>query len=129
MSQQSGTGPQTQQQNSGATATMITLDPKALEAMTSFNNSFGKYVADLGNITIPNEVKISGNYTVDLKISGAAAIEALDKKIKEIGETFVSATDFTSALNGLRDEVSRAMPTAIKPSSARGNSGSSSQQG
>ena len=97
--------------------------------MTSFNNSFGKYVADLGNITIPNEVKISGNYTVDLKISGAAAIEALDKKIKEIGETFVSATDFTSALNGLRDEVSRAMPTAIKPSSARGNSGSSSQQG
>jgi hypothetical protein len=129
MSQQTGTGPQTQQQNSGATATMITLDPKALEAMTSFNDSFGKYIKDLGNITIPNEVKISGNYTVDLKISGAAAIEALDKKIKEIGETFVSATDFTSALNGLRDEVSRAMPTAIKPSSARGNSGSSSQQG
>jgi hypothetical protein len=130
MSQQTGTGPQTQQQNSGATATMITLDPKALEAMTSFNNSFGKYVADLGNITIPNEVKISGNYTVDLKISGAAAIEALDKKIKEIANTLVSGTDFTSALNQLRDETSLATKNAVKSSSSRGTTSSGgSQQG
>jgi len=120
MSQQTGSGPQATQQNNASTATMITLDPKALEAMTSFNKSFGDYVNQLASINIPKQVTISGNYTVDLKISGSAAIEALDKKIKEIGETFVSATDFTTALDGLRDEVSRAMPRAIKPSSSKG---------
>lgn len=124
MPQQTGSGPQQTQQNNSSTATMITLDPTALEAMTSFNKTFGDYVTQLSSITIPDKVTISGNYTVDLKISGAAAIEALDKKIKEIGETFVSATDFTTALDGLRDEVSRAMPTAIKPSASRGSTGS-----
>jgi hypothetical protein len=131
MAQQTGTGPQAQQQNNNAsTATAITLDPTAIEAMTSFNKTFGDYVNQLSGITIPDKVTISGNYTVDLKISGAAAIEALDKKIKEIANTLVSGTDFTSALNQLRDETSLATKNAVKSSSSRGTTSSGgSQQG
>jgi hypothetical protein len=131
MAQQTGTGPQAQQQNNNtSTATAITLDPTAIEAMTSFNKTFGDYVNQLSGITIPDKVTISGNYTVDLKISGAAAIEALDKKIKEIANTLVSGTDFTSALNQLRDETSLATKNAVKSSSSRGTTSSGgSQQG
>jgi hypothetical protein len=125
MSQQTGSGPQQTQQNSAATPTMITLDPTTLEAMTSFNQTFGGYVKDLASITIPDKVTISGAYTVDLKITGAAAIEALDKKIREVGETFVSASDFSSALNKLRDEVSSATKNAVKSSASVGNTSQS----
>jgi ABC-type transporter Mla subunit MlaD len=127
MSQQTGSGPQATQQNNSSTATMLSLDPTALEAMTSFNKTFGDYVNQLAGISIPNQVTISGNYTVDLKISGAAAIEALDKKIKEIGETLVTSTDFTTALNELRDETSRATKNAVKSSASRGSVSSSSE--
>jgi hypothetical protein len=106
----------------------ITLDETSRQFLDTFSqtlNSFGGYVKDLANITIPDKVTISGAYTVDLKITGAAAIEALDKKIKEVGETLVSASDFSTALNELRDEVAKAMPTAVKSSAARGRTGSS----
>jgi hypothetical protein len=69
---------QTPQSNS-ATAMMITLDPTALEAMTSFNKTFGNYVTQLANITLPNKIEMTGNHVVDVRISGAAAFDGLKK--------------------------------------------------
>ena len=65
--------------------------------VTTFNNGvnnfgthtkeFGLYVNQLANIKLPDTITMSGKYTLDVTVSGAAAFQALEEKTKELIDT------------------------------------------
>jgi hypothetical protein len=58
---------------------VIQLDSKAME----FVNKFGEFVTKLSQINIPSVIEVKGgNHTVDVRVSGAAAFEALQEGVK-----------------------------------------------
>jgi hypothetical protein len=65
----------------------ITLDESSKQFLSQFGdklNNFGSYVQQLSSIHIPDKIEMRGTHTVDVKISGAAAIEALDERMKKM---------------------------------------------
>jgi hypothetical protein len=65
----------------------ITLDESSKQFLKDFGdklNNFGSYVQQLSSIHIPDKIQMTGTHTVDVKISGAAAIEALDERMKKM---------------------------------------------
>ena len=55
--------------------------------MNSFNTNFGAYVDKLVNFqfpTIPEKIEMTGTHTVDVRVSGAAAFESLQKNIQDL---------------------------------------------
>jgi hypothetical protein len=65
----------------------ITLDESSKQFLSDFGdklNNFGSYVQQLSTIHIPDKIEMRGTHTVDVKISGAAAIEALDERMKKM---------------------------------------------
>lgn len=65
----------------------ITLDESSKQFLSDFGNklnNFGSYVQQLSSIHIPDKIQMTGTHTVDVKISGAAAIEALDERMKKL---------------------------------------------
>ena len=68
-------------------AQLITLDPSSLEGLNTFNTNFGAYVDKLVNFqfpTIPEKIEMTGTHTVDVRVTGAAAFESLQKNIQDM---------------------------------------------
>ena len=69
------------------TAQLLTLDQSSLDGLNSFNTNFGAYVDKLVNFqfpTIPEKIEMTGTHTVDVRVSGAAAFESLQKNIQDL---------------------------------------------
>jgi hypothetical protein len=85
---------QTTPPSQSMSATSITLDPAALEGLNTFNTNFASYVDKLVTFefpTIPDKIEMVGNHTVDVRITGAAAFEGLDKRFQEMINKAVDA--------------------------------------
>jgi len=68
-------------------AQLITLDPASIEGLNTFNTNFGSYVDKLVNFqfpTIPEKIEMVGNHVVDVRVSGAAAFESIEKGMKDM---------------------------------------------
>lgn len=68
-------------------AQLITLDPASIEGLNTFNTNFGSYVDKLVNFqfpTIPEKIEMVGNHVVDVRVSGAAAFESIQKGMKDM---------------------------------------------
>ena len=68
-------------------AQLLSLDPTSLEGLNAFNTNFGTYVDKLVNFqfpTIPEKIEMVGNHVVDVRVSGAAAFDSLQKGMKEL---------------------------------------------
>lgn len=62
-------------------------------SVTNFGVSiktFTSYVDKLSNIKFPEKITMGGSYTLDVRVSGAAAFEALETKTKQIIDTEIS---------------------------------------
>jgi hypothetical protein len=65
----------------------LTIDSETQNALSLFNKDFGSYVDKLINFSfpsIPDKIEMVGNHTVDVRISGAAAFEAIETRVKEL---------------------------------------------
>ena len=97
----------------------------ATTLQTAFD-SFNTYVDRLATVaaTIPSQIELTGNYVLDVQISGAAAFEALSNEMKRLAVALVEPK-----LNALRDEVSSATGGTVKSSASMGSrSGDSASQ-
>ncbi len=107
---------------SGGNGFQVQLDPNAqsfIDNLQSTFNSFNTYIDKLATVaaTIPSKIELTGNYTLDVQISGAAAFDALEGRMKELAVSLVEPK-----LNALRDEVSAAMGgDKVKSSASMGN--------
>jgi TP901 family phage tail tape measure protein len=115
----------------GGNGFQIQLDPNAqafLDSLSSTFSTFNTYIDKLSAVaaTIPPKIELTGNYVLDVQISGAAAFEALDKRMKELAVSLVEPK-----LAALRDEVSTATGGQVKSSATMGSpsSGATSSQG
>ena len=98
----------------------IQLDPNAqsfIDNLQKTFDSFNTYIDKLSTVaaTIPSKIELTGNYVLDVQISGAAAFEALDSRMKELAVSLVEPK-----LQQLRDEVSAATAGQVKSSSSLG---------
>jgi hypothetical protein len=87
-------------------------------ALNNFGSSFSSYVDKLNNITFPNipdKIELTGNYQLQVNITGAAALESLDKRMQELAVSLIEPK-----INELRDEVSAATNNSVKSSASRG---------
>ena len=106
----------------GGSGFQIQLDPNAqsfIDNLQNTFNSFNTYIDKLATVaaTIPSKIELTGNYTLDVQISGAAAFDALEGRMKELAVSLVEPK-----LNALRDEVSAAMGgDKVKSSASMGN--------
>jgi TP901 family phage tail tape measure protein len=115
----------------GGNGFQIQLDPNAqafLDSLSSTFSTFNTYIDKLSAVaaTIPPKIELTGNYVLDVQISGAAAFEALEKRMKELAVSLVEPK-----LAALRDEVSTATGGQVKSSATMGSpsSGATSSQG
>ena len=100
--------------------TTIGLDPASLKAFTDIQASFtafGGYVSQLANIRLPDKIEISGggNYTMEVNITGAAAMEMLETKTKELAEKFI-----VTEIQELKDRLNKVFPSEFKASGTGG---------
>lgn len=65
--------------------------------------SFNSYVERLEKIKFPEKITMGGSYTLDVRVSGAAAFEALETKTKEIINTEIS-----NKLDELQQKIAKA---------------------
>jgi TP901 family phage tail tape measure protein len=105
----------------GGNGFQIQLDPNAqafLDSLSSTFSTFNTYIDKLSAVaaTIPPKIELTGNYVLDVQISGAAAFEALDKRMKELAVSLVEPK-----LKALRDEVSVATDGKVKSSAIIGS--------
>jgi hypothetical protein len=106
----------------GGNGFQVQLDPNAqsfIDNLQNTFNSFNTYIDKLATVaaTIPRKIELTGNYTLDVQISGAAAFDALEGRMKELAVSLVEPK-----LNALRDEVSAAMGgDKVKSSASMGN--------
>jgi len=103
-------------------AQTITVSAESLDGLTTFNTNFNSYVDKLINFqfpTIPDKIDVvltGGNHTVDVRITGAAALEQLNKDMQKTAIAIMQPE-----LQKLRDEISAKTGGAVKPSAALGN--------
>jgi hypothetical protein len=65
----------------------LTINNETQNALSLFNKDFGSYVDKLVNFSfpsIPDKIEMVGNHTVDVRIAGAAAFEALQEGVKQL---------------------------------------------
>jgi TP901 family phage tail tape measure protein len=115
----------------GGNGFQIQLDPNAqafLDSLSSTFSTFNTYIDKLSAVaaTIPPKIELTGSYVLDVQISGAAAFEALEKRMKELAVSLVEPK-----LAALRDEVSAITGGQVKSSASMGSpsSGATSSQG
>jgi hypothetical protein len=113
--QQTAPGAGTQQ----AIPSMITIDPTSLTALTDFNKQFGGYVAQLSQIKL--EVVGSSQHRVEVNITGASALQALDDKIKGLGVSLIA-----DQLNALETKLNREFPEKFRAPGSGGKGSSKS---
>ncbi|NCA30620.1 MAG: hypothetical protein EBS93_07880 [Chitinophagia bacterium] len=100
--------------------TAITVDPSATQFLGELQktfNSFDQYINKLQGVaaTIPSKIELSGNYQLQVQITGAAALEGLQKSMKDMAVALIEPR-----LEQLRNEVSAATGGAVKPTSSVG---------
>lgn len=96
----------------------VTIDPKSLEALSTFNSdfnthvsNFGKYVTELTTFTFPTiPDKIELNHTVKVDMTGAASIQALEQHLQELAMKLVQPK-----IDELRNQTSSATKGAVPP--------------
>jgi hypothetical protein len=94
----------------------LSVDDKSVEflkTLTDTFNTFGTYVDKLAGLDL--KLELTGNYTIDVNITGAAGLAALDKSMRELATGLVEAK-----ISELRDEISSVTRGAVKPSASRG---------
>jgi hypothetical protein len=99
-------------------SSIITIDPESLKGLTQFNTNFATYVDKLLNHTFPPvEHKLEVNVApVQVQITGAAAFESLEKRMREVAETLVN-----SGISQLEKEIVRSInPPGFKTADTRG---------
>jgi TP901 family phage tail tape measure protein len=75
-------------------------------SVTNFGSSiknFTSYVERLEKIRFPEKITMGGSYTLDVRVSGAAAFEALETKTKQIIDTEIS-----NKLDELQQKIAKA---------------------
>ena len=105
--------------------TTISLDPASITAFADIQKSFsafGTYVSDLAKIKLPYQIEIVGNsqHTVEVNITGASALQALDDRIKGLGVSLIA-----DKLNALETKLNKTFPDSFK---APGSGGKGSSQ-
>jgi hypothetical protein len=111
----------------GGNGFQVQLDPNAqafIDSLSATFSTFNTYIDRLATVaaTIPNKIEMSGGYVLDVQISGAAAFEALEKRMKELAVALVEPK-----LAALRDETSAATNGQVKSTASMGSkSGTSS---
>lgn len=91
--QQGSTGPVpssgSASSNNSSSSTAYKVDSSGLD---SFLTNFGSYVDKLTKITfptIPDTITMNGNHVVDVRVSGAAAFEAINENVKNMINTAI----------------------------------------
>jgi TP901 family phage tail tape measure protein len=82
-------------------------------SVTSFGvsiKSFTSYVERLEKVKFPEKITMGGSYTLDVRVSGAAAFEALETKTKQIIDTEIS-----KKLDELQNKIAKATGFAFDP--------------
>ena len=82
-------------------------------SVTSFGvsiKSFTSYVERLEQIKFPEKITMGGSYTLDVRVSGAAAFEALETKTKQIIDTEIG-----NKLDELQMKIAKATGFAFDP--------------
>ena len=101
---------------SGGVGYSLTVDDKSMEFLSNLTNvfnTFGTYVDQLAGLDL--KLELTGNYTIDVNITGAAGLAALDKSMRELATGLVEAK-----ISELRDEISNVTRGAVKPSASKG---------
>lgn len=97
----------------------LTVDDKSVQFLTDLTNTFntfGTYVDKLANLDL--KLELTGNYTIDVNITGSAGLAALDKNMREL------ATDLIEVkISELRNEISSVTRGAVKPSGSKPKGG------
>lgn len=86
-----------------------------IDGLNNFSNSFNTYIDKLSQIKLPEKIELTGNYQLQVQITGAAALEGLDKRMKELAVSLIEPK-----LEQLRNEVSAATGGTVKPSASLG---------
>jgi hypothetical protein len=77
----------------GAAGAAPALSPeinKFLQSLTAQVNGFGKYVEQLSKVSLPNEITFNHTGTVDVRITGAEALNAFREETRKIVDIAVS---------------------------------------
>jgi hypothetical protein len=77
----------------GAPGAAPALSPeinKFLQSLTAQVNGFGKYVEQLSKVSLPNEITFNHTGTVDVRITGAEALNAFREETRNIVDIAVS---------------------------------------
>jgi len=101
---------------SGGVGYSLTVDDKSMEFLSNLTkvfNTFGTYVDKLAGLDL--KLELTGNYTIDVNITGAAGLAAIDKSMRELATGLVEAK-----ISELRDEISTVTRGAVKPSASKG---------
>ena len=70
--------------------TSVSIFERNVTNFGAFTKEFGTYVDKLANINLPDTIKLSGNYTLDVRVSGAAAFQSIEEKTKELIDKKIS---------------------------------------
>jgi len=70
--------------NGGKLQDSVSIFGNHIDNFGTFTKEFGTYVDKLANINLPDTIKLSGNYTLDVRVSGAAAFQAIEEKTQEL---------------------------------------------
>ena len=84
---ETGSNNQNKQKTTETNATMVSLSPDSLKGLQLFTDNFAKYVDKLTSFefpTIPQTIEMVGNHVVDVRVTGAAAMESLQDGIKKM---------------------------------------------
>ena len=102
---------------SGGMGYALTIDDKSVQFLANLTdtfNQFGTYVDKLAGLDL--SIEFAGNITVDVNITGAAGLAALDQTMRDLATSLVDAK-----VSELRDEISSVTRGAVRPSASRGS--------
>jgi len=106
--------------NNISTLTGISLDEDSRQFLSNFNttiNKIGSYIEQLSGINIPDKIELNLNIPgpIEVRVTGAAGFEKLEKSTKDFAETLI-----VNKLDELRTELNSFSQGAIKGPASRG---------
>lgn len=99
----------------GMNGSLLSIDPKSLAGLTTFNSSFATYVDKLVNHQFPPiEGKVDINHKLEVNMTGAASIATLEKRLQELAVALIAPK-----IEELRKDIKKFIPD-LQPSGTKG---------
>jgi len=94
---------------SGLTTAIEGFNSK-IDGFISVMKDFGTYINQLQNIKFPDKITMGGSYTVDVRVSGAAAFQSIEERVKTLIDTEIG-----KELDGLVERIARSTGYRVDP--------------